>query len=83
METAYAFRSWLDQEGCRFPKNYDPPVHWEQLYDMERGWFDRPHNYTKAALEKEAQKALDNYCHALCPDPGWDTAFGSFLWGQE
>ena len=32
---AYAFRALLDEQGCRFPEGYNPPVHWEQLYDME------------------------------------------------
>jgi hypothetical protein len=82
-EAMYAFRDWLDEKGCRFPKDYDPPVHWEQLYDMEGAWDDRLHKYTKSALEKEALKALDYHCQALYLDPGWDTTFGSFLWGEQ
>ena len=82
-EAMYAFRGWLDEKGCRFPKSYDPPVHWEQLYDMEGAWADRLHKYTKAALEKEALKAVDYSCEALYLDPGWDTTFGSFLWGSD
>jgi hypothetical protein len=31
----YGYRRVLDERGCRFPATYDPPVHWEQLYDME------------------------------------------------
>jgi hypothetical protein len=82
-EATYAFRDWLDEKGCRFPKDYDPPVHWEQLYDMEGAWDDRLHRYTKSALEKEALKAVDYHCQALYLDPGWDTTFGSFLWGEQ
>ena len=82
-EAMYAFRDWLDEKGCRFPKDYDPPVHWEQLYDMEGAWNDRLHHYTKAALEKEALKAVAYHCQALYLDPGWDTRFGSFIWGEE
>ena len=33
-ETAYAYRSMLDEKGCRFPADYNPPVHWEQYYEM-------------------------------------------------
>jgi hypothetical protein len=82
-EAMYAFRDWLDQKGCRFPKTYDPPVHWEQLYDMEGAWDDRLHRYTKAIVEKEAQKGRAYGCEALYLDPGWDTTFGSFLWGEK
>ncbi len=53
---AYAFRAFLDEKGCRFPVGYNPPVHWEQLYDMEGAWDDRVHRYTRAVVEKEAAK---------------------------
>jgi NedA-like, galactose-binding domain len=80
---AYAFRVMLDENGCRFPADYNPPVHWEQLYDMEGAWDDRLHRYTKAVVEKEAAKGRAYHCEALYLDPGWDTTFGSFLWGQD
>ena len=72
----------LDEKGCRFPADYNPPVHWEQLYDMAGAWDDRRHR-TPAIVEKEAAKGRDYYCEALYLDPGWDTSFGSFLWGQD
>jgi hypothetical protein len=81
-EANYAFRVMLDEQGCRFPRDYNPPVHWEQLYDMPEAWTDRPHRYTKAIVEKEAQKGRDYSCEALYLDPGWDTDFGTFLWGE-
>ncbi len=80
---AYAFRAFLDENGCRFPASYDPPVHWEQLYDMEGAWDDRLHRYTRAVVEKEAVKGRAYHCEALYLDPGWDTSFGSFIWGQD
>ena len=82
-QAAYAYRKMLDEQGCRFPASYNPPVHWEQLYDMKGAWKDRLHKYTKASLEKEAQKGRDYSCEALYLDPGWDTTFGSFLWGDK
>ncbi|MBI2929017.1 MAG: hypothetical protein HYY24_25415 [Verrucomicrobia bacterium] len=82
-EASYAFRAMLDEKGCRFPKDYNPPVHWEQLYDMPEAWTDRPRRYTKAIVEKEAQKGRDYSCEALYLDPGWDTDFGTFLWGEK
>ena len=82
VEAMYAFRSMLDEHGSHFPKDYAPPVHWEQLYDMEGAWSDRRHKYTKAILDREAQKAVAYSCEALYLDPGWDTEFGTFLWGD-
>ena len=79
----YAFRALLDEKGCRFPKGFNPPVHWEQLYDMEGAWDDRLHRYTKAIVEKEAAKGVAYSCEALYLDPGWDTGFATFLWGEE
>ena len=81
-EAAYAYRALLDEKGCRFPKDYNPPVHWEQLYDMTEAWTDRPHRYTKAIVEKEAEKGRAYSCEALYLDPGWDTDFGTFYWGE-
>jgi hypothetical protein len=83
VEAAYAYRAMLDEKGCRFPKGYNPPVHWEQLYDMPEAWNDRVHRYTKAIVEKEAAKGRDYSCEALYLDPGWDTDFGTFLWGEK
>ncbi|HTQ10983.1 MAG TPA: discoidin domain-containing protein, partial [Fimbriimonadaceae bacterium] len=82
-EAEYAYRSMLDEKGCRFPPNFNPPVHWEQLYDMDGAWNDRRHRYTKAIVEREAQKGHDYSCEALYLDPGWDTDFGTFRWGDE
>lgn len=82
-EAAYAYRDLLDSMGCRFPEGYNPPVHWEQLYDMEGAWDHRPERYTRAALARETEKALAYSCESLYLDPGWDTAFATWLWGEE
>lgn len=82
-EASYAYRALLDEKGCRFPVDYNPPVHWEQLYDMNGAWQDRPHRYTKTIVEKEAEKGREYGCEALYLDPGWDTDFGTFLWGGQ
>lgn len=79
----YALRKFLDENGCRFPMGFNPPVHWEQLYDMEGAWDDRPKKYTKAILEKEAAKGVEYNCEALYLDPGWDTDFATWLWGEK
>jgi hypothetical protein len=82
-EAAYSYRAMLDEKGCRFPANFNPPIHWEQLYDMEGAWDNRIKNYSKARVEKEAVKGLEYSCEALYLDPGWDTKFGTFLWGEK
>ncbi|MBM4165111.1 MAG: hypothetical protein FJ222_11825 [Lentisphaerae bacterium] len=82
-EACYAFRGMLDEMGCRFPKDFNPPVHWEQLYDMSGAWNNRPRRFTKAILEREAAKGKAYSCEALYLDPGWDTDFGTFLWGEK
>ena len=82
-EAAYSYRAMLDEKGCRFPDSYNPPIHWEQLYDMEGAWNNRIRNYTKTRVEKEAVKGVEYSCESLYLDPGWDTKFGTFLWGEK
>jgi hypothetical protein len=43
----YAYRGYTERMGCRTPLDYDPPVHWNELYDNEY--------YPKAA------KLMDDY----------------------
>jgi hypothetical protein len=90
----YAFRKFLDKLGCKFPDNYNPPVHWNELYDNPE-WtlgspgkpagqrMTRPLTYTRVQLLKEASSAKEYHCEALYLDPGWDTDFGTFFWGTE
>jgi hypothetical protein len=89
----YGFRTFLDEHGCRFPTGFNPPVHWNELYDVPE-WdlgtlghppgprMTRPFAYTKTLLMAEAAKARDYGCEALYLDPGWDTDFATFLWGE-
>lgn len=92
--TSYAFRNWLDKNGCRFPVGYNPPVHWNELYDNPEwsvGTPGQPHlprrtrpiTYTKALMMAEAAKAKAYGCQALYLDPGWDIEFGSLIWATE
>lgn len=93
-ETAYAFRAFLDERGCVVPDGFDPPVHWNELYDNPEWNMNHPARnfeskttrsvtYTAARLEQEAAKAVACGAEALYLDPGWDTEFGSLLWGEE
>jgi hypothetical protein len=91
----YALRAFLDEQGCRFPANYNPPVHRNELYynpfwtvatpGKPPGKLDdtRAVLYTKALLEAEAAKARDYSCESLYLDPGWDSNFGTLLWGEK
>jgi hypothetical protein len=31
----YAYRSYVERKGCRTPPDYNPPVHWNELYDNQ------------------------------------------------
>lgn len=89
----YAFRDFLDEEHASFPKDYDPPVHWNELYDTAEWYLGRPSQpkkprmtrpltFTKPQILNEAAKAVAYSCEALYLDPGWDTDFATFLWGE-
>jgi hypothetical protein len=93
-EACLALRRFLDGQGCRFPADFDPPVHWNELYD-NRDWNlgtpgrppgrrdTRPTCYTREQMLEEARKAVAYGCEALYLDPGWDTEFGTFTWGER
>jgi hypothetical protein len=81
-QIAYQYREMLDEMGCRFPDDYKPPVHWNELYSVGDAWTNR-NFYSRSRMLKEAQKAKEHSCQALYLDPGWDTGFGSFLWGTD
>lgn len=84
----YAFRAWSESLGHRVPEGYDPPVHWNELYDNPLWWGpDTPERrqevYQLADMEVEAQKAAEVGCEALYLDPGWDTLFASSVWAED
>src|SRR5579859_2783762 len=91
---SYALRGFLDEQGCHFPAGYNPPVHWNELYDNPE-WSTgtpghpplprrtRPLTYTRALILEEAAKAQAYGCQALYLDPGWDVEFGSLIWADE
>lgn len=95
-EALYALRNMLDEKGCRFPDDFNPPIHWNELYDNPE-WQGvstpgqpytprasvRKRSYSRELIEQEAAKARDYSCESLYLDPGWDTVFGSFKWGKE
>jgi hypothetical protein len=87
LDQAYKrYRDFLDQKGHTFPVDYDPPVNWNELYDV--GWYhsnpeELKQHYTRAALLKEAQKAKEVGCELLYLDPGWEVCEGTTLWDES
>lgn len=84
----YAFRDWMESLGHKPPKDYNPPVHWNELYDNPLWWgADTPERrkqfYRREHMEEEAQKAAELGCEALYLDPGWDTSFASSVWADD
>ena len=88
----YAYRAEMEARGVGLPEGFNPPVHWNELYDNKLWWLpdagmDRPENrkkyYTLDDLKDAAGKARDIGCEALYLDPGWDTSFASKIWDEE
>lgn len=80
------FRDFMDRQGHCYPKDYNPPIHWNELYDI--GWHhsvkkDLIQFYSKEALRKEAEKAVKCGCELLYLDPGWEYAEGLTLWDDQ
>lgn len=91
-EGFYAFRSEMEERGQGCPAGFDPPVHWNELYDNKLWWLpnngqddpaERRKFYALADMKAEAAKARDYHCEALYMDPGWDTSFGSKIWDES
>jgi hypothetical protein len=91
-EGSYTFRAEMAERGHGCPKGFDPPVHWNELYDnklwtLPHGGQDDPENrrkyYTLADMKEEAAKAHALGAQALYLDPGWDTNFASKIWDES
>ncbi len=87
IEAAFVrYRALLRARGHGFPADYNPPVNWNELYDV--GWHhSNPQalaaHYTRDALLAEAAKARDCGCELLYLDPGWEVAEGATLWDEK
>ncbi len=90
-EGFYAFRSEMEARGHRCPPGFDPPVHWNELFDNKLWWLpangmndpeNRKKYYTLTDMKEEAAKAKVIGCQALYLDPGWDTDFASKIWDE-
>jgi hypothetical protein len=90
-EGFYTFRQEMAERGHGCPRSFNPPVHWNELYDNKLWWLPneeqgdplmRKKYYTLADMKEEAAKAKAIGCEALYLDPGWDTKFGSKIWDE-
>jgi hypothetical protein len=83
-----AFRRFMDGKGHATPRDYDPPVHWNELYDNPLWWGQdtlerRAEFYRRQDMDIEGTKAAELGCEALYLDPGWDTSFASSIWAAD
>jgi len=81
-----AYKQFLRARGHGLPKGYNPPVNWNELFDV--GWYhsDRKalfEHYTREALLAEAAKAKEVGAELLYLDPGWEVCEGTTLWDEE
>ena len=88
----YAFRDEMESRGHGVPAGFDPPVHWNELYDNKLWWVgdpaylepaNREKYYRLDDLKQEAAKAKAIGCEALYCDPGWDTPQSSKIWDEN
>ena len=86
-EAGYArFRKLLNDLGHGLTENYNPPVNWNELFDL--GWHHSDpaalaKHYTRQALLGEAEKAAAVGAKLLYLDPGWEVCEGTSLWGED
>jgi hypothetical protein len=81
----------MDSRGHVTPEGYNPPVHWNELYNNPLWWqqplVDTPETrqkyYQRADMKIEADKAYEIGCECLYLDPGWDTIFASCIWSDD
>jgi hypothetical protein len=91
LEGYYTFRQEMAERGHGCPPGFNPPVHWNELYDNKLWWLpdeeqgdaeNRKKYYTLESMKEEAAKAKAIGCEGLYLDPGWDTKFGSKIWDE-
>ena len=79
----YAFRSYMVSQGHTFSDDYDPPVHWNELFNLSWNLGGKASRYTLDQLYGEAKIASEIGCKSLYLDPGWDTVEGSSIWDEK
>ncbi|MFX0058308.1 MAG: hypothetical protein ACFE85_15445 [Candidatus Hodarchaeota archaeon] len=90
-EGYYLYRTHLENYGHKFKEDYNPPVHWNELYNL--GWVAEKTGffvdstdfevYTLEQLYNEAAIARDIGAESLYLDPGWNISLGSEIWNEK
>ena len=83
---SYMFREYMSGLGHGLPDNYNPPIQWNESYDIGRHYSDREalaKHYTLDTLRKEAEKARDVGCETLFLDSGWEVCEGGTIWDEN
>jgi hypothetical protein len=80
------FRRLLGDLGHGLTTGYDPPINWNELFDV--GWYHSDaaalaKHYTRDALLREAAKAAEIGATALYLDPGWEVCEGTTRWAED
>lgn len=77
------YKAFLREKGHTFPPDFDPPVHWNELYNL--GWRggDNATLQELPELYGEAAIARDIGAEAFYFDPVWDVVEGTTLWDEE
>jgi len=77
------YKGFLLEKGHGCPPGFDPPLHWNELYNL--GWRggDNAPLQELADLHAEAAIARDIGAEALYLDPVWDVVEGSSIWDEE
>jgi hypothetical protein len=77
------YKGFLLEKGHVCPPDFDPPLHWNELYNL--GWRggDNAPLQELPELYAEAAIAQDIGAEAFYFDPVWDVAEGSSIWDEE
>ena len=76
------YKGFLLEKGHACPPDFDPPLHWNELYNL--GWRggDNAPLQELPELYAEAAVAQDIGAEAFYFDPVWDTSEGSSIWDE-
>ncbi len=76
------YKSFTLEKGHACPPDFDPPLHWNELYNL--GWRggDNAPLQELSDLYDEAAAAKDIGAEALYLDPVWDVVEGSSIWDE-
>lgn len=77
------YKTFLLEQGHGCPPDFDPPLHWNELYNL--GWRggDNAPLQELPELYDEAERAQDIGAEAFYFDPVWDIVEGSTVWDEE